>query len=166
MNLLPQVLSTDTTTDTNILELRDYVSQNKVKFTSKPRLVNASGIYYYNALPVISEDRDVYKKLFNIGTIKVNWDHLQGDVNEVYNQLETQYFVSIQVCDKDYTKVKFVNQEVILIVYSNEEKLKKDIAFYNRCFKTIEEQNKEKDSLKAMKTQQLKKLTATRKYKR
>lgn len=166
MNFLHEVLSDTPTKDKNILELRDYLANNKVKFSDTPRMENSAGKYYYNALPNIPVERDIYKKLFNIGTIKVNWSKSTEPIETLYAKLPQQYFVSVQVCDKDYTKVKFVNQEVMIIVYDNEEKLKKDISFYNRCFKTIEEQNKEKDDLRTLKMHQLKKLTTARKYKK
>lgn len=166
MNLLADVLSDVPTKDSNILALRQELPNTKIKFSTTPRMVNNSGSYYYNSMPIIPADRDIYKKAFNIGTVRVNWDKLEGTPDELMNQLKQQYYVSVQVCDKDYTKVKFVNQEIIMIIYDNEEKLKRDLEFYNKCFKTIDEQNKEKDSLRAAKMQQLKKLTSAKKYKK
>lgn len=177
MNFLPTVLSNSPTKDKNILELRNYIANHKVKFLDEPTCIKDNGInpvsYYLNALPLIPKNRDIYNKQFNICEIKINWPHLLGiesdidpqNIDELIKSLKTQYHVSILVCDKDYTKVKFVNQECILIIYDDKDKLKQDLEFYTKCFKTIDEQNKEREDNKKSKLRQIKNLTSNVIYK-
>ena len=163
MNLMYKVLNqSQNETDNLILSLRQEMVDKKIKIVDNPEQTNflkakngpikSNGkdiFYYLNSIPKILKNRDVFKKPNAICEIKVD---LEGKLtpenykNE-YDKLKTRYCFTFSTCQAPYTKASMKYKHYYTILFDNKSTCEKYLEWFNKCFKTIQEQEAEKEEL-------------------
>lgn len=123
---------------TRIENIKKKFEASKVKVSDNVIRLG-DGLYYDNALPYISKDRDVLKKPHDICKIRVNWKKKtfkNMSTEEIINSLKEQYAWNVTVVDAEHTRNKYKNKNEIWVVFDTEEKAKKAMDIFNSLFIT------------------------------
>lgn len=127
-----------------IENIRLNLKKQKIKITEKYRKIGDQ-VYYKNALPYISNMRDVLNKPTMICKIRVNWckKNFKGmSVSDILkNELKEQYGWIIDIVDADHSRNNYKNKETVWVIFDTEEKAKKAMELFNEMFLTAIEQD-------------------------
>ena len=127
-----------------IENIRLNLKKHKIKITEKYRKIGDQ-VYYKNALPYISNMRDVLNKPTMVCKIRVNWnkksfkgmsvaDILKGELKEQYGWI-------IDIVDSEHSRNNYKNKETVWVVFDTEDKAKKAKEVFNEMFLTAIEQD-------------------------
>lgn len=128
-----------------IENIRLALKKNKIKITEKYKKVGDQ-VYYKNAIPYVSNMRDVLTKPKAICKIRVNWGKKTFKGMTVKDILENeaikpQYGWIIDIVDSDHSRNNYKNKETVWVVFDTEEKAKKAMEVFNEMFLTAIEQD-------------------------
>lgn len=125
--------------------IRVSLKKNKIKITEKYKKVG-NQVYYRNAIPYISNMRDVLTKPQVICKIRVNWTKksFKGLTSKEIlgnDMMKAQYGWIIDIVDSDHSRNNYKNKETVWVVFDTEEKAKKAMEVFNEMFLTAIEQD-------------------------
>ena len=128
-----------------IERIRVNLKKNKIKITEKYKKVGDQ-VYYRNAIPYVSNMRDVLNKPQKICKILVNWGKktFRGmTVKDILNSetIKSQYGWIVDIVDSDHSRNNYKNKETVWVVFDTEEKAKKAMEIFNEMFLTAIEQD-------------------------
>lgn len=164
MNFMHKVLNESLKNpDDLITELRDELQQNKLKIVENPeqlqfktsktglvKIVDKNKFYYLNSLPQILSDRDVFRKPSSISEIKIDLSNTITPENykELYSNIKPRYCFTFSTCIAPYTKASMKYPHYYTIMFDKLSQCEKYHSWFNKCFKTIQEQEAEDEALK------------------
>lgn len=149
--------------DDLILDLRQEMVDKKIKIVNNPEQtefkkskngpvkVNGKDTFYYlNNIPQILKNRDVCKKPTSISEIKIDLDGKITPENylEEISKLKTRYCFSFTTCQAPYTKASMKYPHYYIAVFDSKSNCEKYYEWFNKCFKTIQEQEAEQEAKK------------------
>lgn len=161
MNYMCKVLDQSIKTpDSLILGLRQEMIDKKIKIVDNPEQtafkkskngpIKSNGkdtFYYLNNIPQILKNRDVCKKPSSISEIRLD---LEGKITsenylEEIAKLKPRYCFTFNTCQAPYTKASMKYQHYYTIMFDNKNTCEKYFEWFNKCFKTIQEQEAEEE---------------------
>ncbi len=139
---LDKVVSADEMLMPKIARARAAVLKNKIKFTDSWRVFHGNH-YYVNALPIVSEHRDVLKKSNSCCQMRINWKNkpVQLDKPLSPDMLKPQWGWVVETVDVEHTRNNFRNKETFWCVYDTETKAMRYLEVFNMMFRTCLEQD-------------------------
>ncbi len=162
MNYMYKVLDQSIKSDDLILSLRQEMIDKKIKIVNNPEQtdfkkskngpIKSNGkdtFHYLNNIPQILNNRDVFIKPTSISEIKVDLDGVITPENysEVFDNLKTRYCFTFSTCQAPYTKASMKYPHYYTIVFDNKNTCQKYYEWFNKCFKTIQEQEAEQEEM-------------------
>ena len=162
MNYMYKVLD-QVTNDELINDLKQEMIDKKIKIVDNPELtgfkkskngpVKSNGkdtFYYLNNIPLILKNRDECKKPTSISEIRLDLDGKITPENylEEFPKLKTRYCFTFNTCQAPYTKASMRYQHYYTIMFDNKATCEKYYEWFNKCFKTIQEQEAEDEENK------------------
>jgi len=162
MNYMYKVLDQAIKSDDLILSLRQEMLAKKIKIVNNPeqtefkkskngpiKVSNNNTFYYLNSIPQILKNRDVFKKPTSISEIKVDLDGIITPENygEAFGKLKTRYCFTFSTCQAPYTKASMKYPHYYTIIFDSMLTCEKYMEWFNKCFKTIQEQEAEEEDI-------------------
>lgn len=163
MNYMYKIFDESIKPDDLTLDLTKEMVDSKIKVVQNPEQtdfkkakngpVKSNGkdtFYYLNNIPQILKNRDVFRKPTSISEIKID---LEGKLtpenyNEEMSKLKTRYCFTFSTCQAPYTKASMKYPHYYTIMFDNESTCRKYMEWFNKCFKTIQEQEAEEEDMK------------------